>query len=51
MVADHLVDSEGDRAEITLDFSVEDSFVPAGETGTFIFKPVIDSKAVVLNGN
>ncbi len=45
------LESEGDRAEITLDFSVEESFVSAGETGTYVFKPVIDSKAVVLNGN
>lgn len=44
------LDSPDDRAEVTLDFSVEDSFVEAGETGTYIFKPVVDSKAVVVNG-
>lgn len=44
------LDSEGDRAEITLDFSVEESFVDAGETGTYIFKPVVDAQSVVLNG-
>lgn len=45
------LDSPDDRAEVTLDFSVEDSFVEAGQTGTYIFKPVVDAKAVVVNGD
>ena len=45
------LDSENDRAEVTLDFSVEDSFVKAGQTGTYIFKPVVDASAVVVNGD
>lgn len=45
------LDSEGDRAEVTLDFSVQDSFVEAGQTGTYIFKPVVDASAVVVNGD
>lgn len=45
------LDSEDDRAEITLDFSVEESFVPTGSTGTYTFKPVIDASAVVVNGD
>jgi len=45
------LDSEGDRAEVTLDFSVEESFVEAGTTGTYVFKPVIDAEAVVVNGD
>lgn len=45
------LDSETDRAEVTLDFSVEDSFVKAGQTGTYIFKPVVDAEAVVVNGD
>lgn len=45
------LDSESDRAEVTLDFSVEDSFVKAGQTGTYLFKPVVDAEAVVVNGD
>lgn len=45
------LDSPDDRAEVTLDFSVEDSFVEAGQTGTYIFKPVVDAEAVVVNGD
>lgn len=35
-----------DQAEVTLDFSVEDSFVKAGQSGKFIFKPVVQATAV-----
>ncbi len=45
------LDSENDRAEVTLDFSVEDSFVKAGQTGTYLFKPVVAAEAVVVNGD
>lgn len=45
------LESEDDRAEITLDFSVEESFVEGGSTGTYIFKPVVDASAVVVNGD
>lgn len=38
-----------DQAEITLDFSVEDSFVKAGKSGKFIFKPVVQAESVVVN--
>jgi len=48
--------ADGDLAQITVDFDVEDSFVvqgnpdtPAGIKG-FIFKPVIKAKTVVVNG-
>ncbi|MFO8100202.1 MAG: DUF4382 domain-containing protein [Salinibacter sp.] len=44
------LNSESDRAEVTLDFSVEESFVETGE-GTYIFKPVVDASAVVVNGD
>lgn len=44
------LETEDDRAEITLDFSVEESFVEGGTTGTYIFKPVVDASAVVVNG-
>lgn len=39
------LDSEGDRAEVPLDFSVEDSFVKAGQSGTYVFKPVVNAEA------
>lgn len=39
----------GDRAEVTLDFSVEDSFVKAGRSGKYIFKPVIQTDSVVVD--
>lgn len=45
------LDSENDRAEVTLDFSVEDSFVKAGQTGMYVFKPVVGAEAVVVNGD
>lgn len=40
-----------DQAEITLDFSVEDSFVKAGQSGKFIFKPVVRAESVVVNND
>jgi len=47
---------DGDLAQITIDFDVEDSFVvqgnpetPAGIKG-FIFKPVVKTKSVEING-
>ncbi|MFP4229347.1 MAG: DUF4382 domain-containing protein [Salinivenus sp.] len=45
------LDSPEDRAEVTLDFSVEESFVESGQTGSYIFKPVVDAEAVVVNGD
>lgn len=45
------LESEGDRVEITLDFSVEDSFVSAGASGKYIFKPVVRATTVVRNDN
>lgn len=45
------IDSPEDSAEVTLDFSVEDSFVKAGRSGMYIFKPVVQAKSVVANGD
>jgi hypothetical protein len=45
------LDSPTDRAEVTLDFSVEDSFVKAGQSGKYIFKPVVQAESVVTNEN
>lgn len=44
------VESERDRIELTLDFDIEESFVKAGESGSFIFKPVVKAEAMVVNG-
>ena len=40
-----------DEAVVTLDFSVEDSFVKAGSSGMYIFKPVVHAQSVVANGD
>lgn len=45
------IDSPEDSAEVTLDFSVEDSFVKAGRSGKYIFKPVVQATSVVANGD
>lgn len=41
---------EGDAVELTVDFDVNDSFVKAGQTGVYVFKPVIKAYAMVVNG-
>jgi hypothetical protein len=45
------LDDPSDQAEVTLDFSVEDSFVEAGQSGMYIFKPVVQAETVVANGD
>lgn len=40
-----------DRAVVTLDFSVAESFVEAGQTSTYLFKAVVDAPSVVVNGD
>lgn len=45
------IDEASDEAEVTLDFSLKDSFVKAGQSGMFIFKPVVQAEAVVANGD
>lgn len=45
------LDSADDHAEVTLDFSVEDSFVKAGRSGMFIFKPVVHADSVVVSSD
>lgn len=43
------LDAATDSAEVTLDFSVEDSFVKAGKSGKYIFKPVVHAESVVTS--
>lgn len=45
------VDEASDDIEVTLDFNVEDSFVEAGASGTYIFKPVVHAQSVVANSD
>jgi len=45
------IESPEDQAEVTLDFSVKDSFVKAGRSGMYIFKPTIQAESVVANGD
>ncbi|MFO8099000.1 MAG: hypothetical protein R6T83_05175, partial [Salinibacter sp.] len=44
------LNSESDRAEVPLDFSVEGSFVETGD-GTYIFTPGVDASAGGVNGD
>lgn len=43
------IDDSADDVEITLDFSVEESFVQTGETGNYLFKPVVQAESVVTS--
>lgn len=44
------IEEEGDVVELTVDFDVNESFVKAGESGQYIFKPVLKAEALVVNG-
>lgn len=41
------IDDDADSVEVTLDFNVEESFVRAGQSGKYIFKPVVQAESVV----
>ncbi len=43
------IGGEGDLVEVLLDFDVADSFVRAGRSGMYIFKPVVKAQAVTVN--
>jgi hypothetical protein len=43
------IDEASDQVEVTLDFNVEESFVQAGQSGKYIFKPVVQAESVVTN--
>jgi hypothetical protein len=45
------VTSSNDEVSILLDFSVADSFVPAGASGMYIFKPVVRAERITINGS
>lgn len=44
------ISEESDEVEVLVDFSVEESFVKAGSTETYLFKPVIKREYFELNG-
>ncbi|MFB6231824.1 MAG: DUF4382 domain-containing protein [Salinibacter sp.] len=44
------VENDGDRLSVTLDFDVEESFVRAGASGKYLFKPTVKVKSVSVNG-
>lgn len=44
------ISADRDVAQVTVDFDVNDSFVNAGSSGTYIFKPVVRAHALVVNG-
>lgn len=43
------IDEALDAVEVTLDFDVEDSFVKSGESGKYIFKPVVKAQSIVVD--
>lgn len=50
VVPEFTVSAEQDTVDVTLDFSVEDSFVKAGRSGMYIFKPTVKAQSVLVNG-
>lgn len=50
VVPEFTVNAEQDTVDVTLDFSVEDSFVKAGRSGKYIFKPTVKAESVLVNG-
>jgi hypothetical protein len=45
------ISSDDDLITLTVDFDVEDSFVRAGSSGMYIFKPVVKAHAMIVNGD
>ena len=48
VVPDFTVETEEDTVQVTLDFNVEDSFVKAGRSGKYIFKPTVRAQAMAV---
>lgn len=44
------VEDDGDRLAVTLDFDVDESFVRAGASGKYLFKPTVKVKRASVNG-
>lgn len=50
LLPDFEIEEEGDEADITVEFDVEKSFVKAGKSGKYIFKPTVRARSVEVNG-
>ena len=50
LLPDFEIEEEGDEADITVEFDVEESFVKAGKSGKYIFKPTVRARSVEVNG-
>lgn len=48
---DFEIDEDADAADITIDFDAAKSFVKAGASGKYIFKPTLKAKTIALNGD
>lgn len=44
------ISDDDDEVEVLIDFNVEDSFVKAGESGMYVFTPVIRPETLEVNG-
>ncbi len=44
------IEAGADRAVIIIDFDAEKSFVKAGNSGKYIFKPVLKPLSIEVNG-
>lgn len=44
------IDDAADEVEVLVDFDVNDSFVKAGASGQYLFKPVLKTKRFEVNG-
>lgn len=47
---DFEIDEDADAADIVIDFDAAKSFVKAGKSGKWIFKPTLKAKTIALNG-
>lgn len=50
VVPDFTIEDDEDVVSLTLDFSVEDSFVKAGRSGMYLFKPTVRAQAMDVDG-
>lgn len=49
LLPDFEIEGENDEAEITVAFDIDDSFVRAGASGKYIFKPTVRAQSVEVN--
>ena len=44
------IDEASDEVKVTLDFNVEESFVQRGQIGSYLFKPVVRTESILVDG-